>query len=101
MNSLLRDAGASGRLDAVEVLIHPLDAAEAGVQDGAAITIRTEHGTMHGTARVDEHLRRGVVSAPHGWPGDAHVGRLLTGSTNCDPLTGMVHQSGVPVTIEA
>jgi anaerobic selenocysteine-containing dehydrogenase len=100
MNSLLRDAGATNRLDDVEVLVHPLDAADAGVSDGAPVTLRTEHGTMRGIARVDEHLRRGVVSAPHGWPGDAHVGRLLTGSADCDPLTGMVHQSGVPVAIE-
>jgi anaerobic selenocysteine-containing dehydrogenase len=100
MNSLLRDAGASGRLDDVEVLVHPIDAAGAGLHDGDAVTLRTDHGTMCGVARLDEHLRRGVVSAPHGWPGDAHVGRLLTGTNDCDPLTGMVHQSGVPVTVE-
>ena len=100
MNSLLRDAGASGRLDEPSVFVHPDDASAHGVVDGGAVTLRTGDGEMRGIARFDEHLRRGVVSAPHGWPGAAHVGRLLTGVRDCDPLTGMVRQSAVPVSLE-
>jgi anaerobic selenocysteine-containing dehydrogenase len=100
MNSLLRDAAASGRLDEPSVFVHPADAAAHGVGDGDGVTLRTADGEMCGIARLDDQLRRGVVSAPHGWPGAAHVGRLLTGARDCDPLTGMVRQSGVPVSLE-
>ena len=100
MNSLLRDAGVGGRLDEVSVFVHPADADAAGVAEGEPVTLRTDAGAMHGVLRVDEHLRRGVVSAPHGWPGDAHVGNLTTGAHGCDPLTGMVRQSGIPVRLE-
>lgn len=100
MNSLLRDAGASGRLDEPSVLVHPADADAGGIRDGEPVVVRTAAGEMHGIARVDAHLRRGVVSVPHGWPGRAHVGRLLSGAS-CDPLTGMVRQSAVPVVLEA
>jgi anaerobic selenocysteine-containing dehydrogenase len=100
MNSLLRDAGASGRLDEPGVFVHSADAAAHGVLDGDPITVRSDAGEMRGVIRFDDRLRRGVVSVPHGWPGAAHVGRLLTGARDCDPLTGMVRQSGVPVSLE-
>jgi anaerobic selenocysteine-containing dehydrogenase len=99
MNSLLGDAGSSERRDHPEVLLHPLDAAALGLLDGDAVEIVSEHGRMRGTSRLDSGLRRGAVSVPHGWPGEAHVGRLTSGS-ECDPLTGMVRSSGVPVTLE-
>jgi anaerobic selenocysteine-containing dehydrogenase len=99
MNSLLRDAGASGRLDEPSVFVHPADAAAHGVGDGDPVIVRTDAGEMHGVARYDDELRQGVVSVPHGWPGTAHVGRLLSGARGCDPLTGMVRQSAVPVSL--
>lgn len=97
MNSLLRDAGASGRLDEPGVYVHPADASDHGVVDGDPVTVRTADGEMSGIVRLDDTLRRGVVAVPHGWPGAAHVGRLLSGAHDCDPLTGMVRQSAVPV----
>lgn len=99
MNSLLRDAGASERRDHPEVLVHPLDAAELGLVDGQPVLVSSEHGHLRGIGRLDAGLRRGAVSVPHGWPGDAHVGRLTSGA-ECDPLTGMVRSSGVPVRVE-
>jgi hypothetical protein len=51
-------------------------------------------------ARVDPAIRPGVVAVPHGWGGEAGVGRLTSATeSSCDPLTGMVQQSGVAVTI--
>lgn len=99
MNSLLRDAGASDRRDHPEVLVHPLDAAELGLGDGQPVVVSSEHGHLRGVSRLDTGLRRGAVSVPHGWPGDSHVGRLTSGA-ECDPLTGMVRSSGVPVAVE-
>jgi anaerobic selenocysteine-containing dehydrogenase len=98
MNSLLRDAGASGRLDEPVVLLHPDEAYAQGVADGEAVVVRSSDGAMRGVARHDPQIRRGVVSVPHGWPGEAHVGRLVSGRVG-DPLTGMVRLSGVPVEI--
>jgi len=98
MNSLLRDAGAGPRRDRPEVLVHPLDAADHGLADGGVVELGSPHGRARGIARLDAGVRRGVVSLPHGWPGDSHVGRLFSGA-ECDPLTGMVRSSGVPVTI--
>ncbi len=99
MNSLLRDAGSSARRDEPGVFVNPEDAETIGIADGEPVVVFTDDGTMRGVARLDPSLRRGVVSVPHGWPGEAHVGRLLTGARDCDPLTGMVRQSGIPVRI--
>lgn len=99
MNSLLRDAGTGDRTDEPAVYLHPADADASGVGDGDSVVVRSATGELHGIARVDDHLRRGVVSVPHGWPGASAVGRLISGR-GADPLTGMVHQSGVAVVVE-
>ena len=52
------------------------------------------------TARCDDRIRRGTVSAPHGWD-DANVCRLTSAEAGVDALTGMVWQSGIPVTVTA
>ena len=51
-----------------------------------------------GTVRVDERLRRGVVSLTHGWTA-ANVGRLTSVVDDVDPLTGMICQGAIPVTV--
>jgi hypothetical protein len=38
------------------------------------------------------------MSIPHSWAG-TRVGNLVTSSVDTDPLTGMVRQSGVLVTV--
>jgi anaerobic selenocysteine-containing dehydrogenase len=80
-----------------EVILHPDDAADAGVVDGQAVTVRTDRGAMTGVARIDQHIRRGVVSVPHGHH-HANV-NVLTDRGVVDPITGMVRYSGVPVTV--
>jgi hypothetical protein len=42
-------------------------------------------------------MRRGAVSVPHGHP-DANV-NVLTSHLHADPITGMAHYSGVPVSV--
>jgi anaerobic selenocysteine-containing dehydrogenase len=79
------------------VLVHPDDAAAAGVVDGAAVVVRSERGEITGVARVDGSIRRGAVSVPHGHEG-ANVNRL-TDKDDIDRTTGMAHYSGVPVTL--
>jgi anaerobic selenocysteine-containing dehydrogenase len=80
-----------------DVLMHPHDAAAAGVVDGGAVTVRSAHGEMTGVAKVDAALRQGVVSVPHGHV-EANV-NLLTDKDDIDLVTGMVRYSGIPVSL--
>jgi anaerobic selenocysteine-containing dehydrogenase len=83
--------------DSAEILLHPDDAASAGVTDGDPVIVRSASGELVGTARVDEGMRRGAVSVPHGHA-DANV-NLLTSHRDADPLTGMARYSGIPVSL--
>ncbi|MDT3438148.1 MULTISPECIES: molybdopterin-dependent oxidoreductase [unclassified Pseudofrankia] len=83
--------------DQAEILVHPDDAATAGVRDGEPVVIRATHGEITGIARVDPAVRRGAVSIPHGHQ-SANVNRL-TDKNDLDPITGMAHYSGIPVTL--
>ncbi len=99
MNSQLRGVAApGGRVEEPFVLVHPDDAAQHGVTDGAPIMVRSAHGATTGVARVDGAIRPGVVSIPHGFV-STRVASLLSGE-DTDAFTGMVRQSGVPVAIE-
>lgn len=81
-----------------EVLIHPDDAAAAGVLDAQKVTVRSANGELTGVARVDPSIRRGAVSIPHGHPEAANVNRL-TSKDDLDPITGMTRYSGVPISV--
>lgn len=100
LNSQLREgAGARGReRDPASVLMHPDDIAEAGLADGTDVVVRSASGALRGTVCADEDMRRGTVSIPHGYA-TPNVGRLTSGYLGADPLTGMVLQSGVPVSV--
>jgi anaerobic selenocysteine-containing dehydrogenase len=92
LNSQLEFLGA-----AAEIVIHPDDAAGAGLSDGQPLIVRSVHGEMSGVAKVDGSIRRGAVSVPHGHAG-ANV-NLLTSKDDIDPVTGMTRYSGVPVSL--
>ena len=83
--------------DAPEVLLHPDDAAAAGVADGQPVIVRSASGELTGTAHVDPAIRRGAVSVPHGYE-EANV-NLLTSHRAADPVTGMARYSGIPVSV--
>src|SRR6266404_1603920 len=85
--------------DVFDVMLHPRDAADAGVEDGQPVTVRTAKGEVVGTARLDARVRPGVVSVPHGHE-HANVNQL-TSIREVDPLTGMARYSGIPVTLHA
>jgi anaerobic selenocysteine-containing dehydrogenase len=83
--------------DELEVIVHPDDAAAAGVVDGEAVAVASGGGVVVGVAKSDPSMRRGAVSVPHGHQ-DANV-NLLTDKDDIDRVTGMAHYSGIPVTI--
>ncbi|MBI3228550.1 MAG: molybdopterin-dependent oxidoreductase [Mycolicibacterium cosmeticum] len=91
----------NGQLDFLgekpEILVHPADAAEAGIIDGAPVTVRSASGRLTGVARIDDSMRRGAVSIPHGHR-TANVNHL-TSKDDIDVVTGMVRYSGIPVSL--
>ncbi|MCV7428799.1 molybdopterin-containing oxidoreductase family protein [Mycobacterium montefiorense] len=91
----------NGQLDflgeAAEILISPQDGAAAGVVSGRRVTVRSANGELTGIAKVDEAMRRGAVSIPHGHH-DANVNRL-TNKDDIDVVTGMVRYSGIAVSL--
>jgi anaerobic selenocysteine-containing dehydrogenase len=91
----------NGQLDflgeAPEIFIHPADGAAAGVVNGQRVTVRSARGELTGLAKIDESIRRGAVSIPHGH----HVANVnrLTNKDDIDVVTGMVRYSGIPVSL--
>ncbi|MDA2893878.1 molybdopterin-dependent oxidoreductase [Mycolicibacterium sp. BiH015] len=53
--------------DRCTLIIHPLDAARAGVTAGAMAEVSTSEGALHVRVEISEDIARGVVSLPHGW----------------------------------
>lgn len=82
-----------------DALIHPADAADHGIADGAPVRVRTSSGEAQFVARIDPGVRRGVVSIAHGHL-PANVNRL-TSTRTIDPISGMALYTGVPVEIAA
>ena len=60
----------NGQLDFLgeppEILVHPDDGAAAGIVTGRPVTVRSANGELTGIAKVDDSIRRGAVSIPHG-----------------------------------
>ncbi len=100
MNSALRDVASVGeRTESVGIHVSPTDAERGGVMDGDQVRVCSAHGEVTGVAAVDPDLREGALWIPHGWLAP-DLGRLTSAHHDIDPLTGMVLQSGVGVSIE-
>ena len=65
----------SGRERCV-LLVHPDDAARAGVADGDIATLESRVHTGEVPVKLSDEMRPGVVSLPHGW-GHAAAARFL------------------------
>ncbi|MGE2721776.1 molybdopterin-containing oxidoreductase family protein [Mycolicibacterium celeriflavum] len=91
----------NGQLDFLgepaEILINPADGAAAGIESGRPVTVRSANGEITGIAKVDDSMRRGAVSIPHGHHA-ANVNRL-TNKDDIDVVTGMVRYSGIAVSL--
>ena len=75
-----------------EILIHPKDAADLGVSDGALVRIGNERGDVVLHARIFPGIQRGVLVSEGLWPNSAFVeGRginMLTGADSPAPFGG-------------
>jgi anaerobic selenocysteine-containing dehydrogenase len=83
--------------DRAEALVHPADAAVAGVADGDLVELANAVGSLRLVARVTDATREGAVSVPHGW-GDCNVNRLVS-ADDLDPLTGMPRMAGTAISL--
>lgn len=98
LNSQLADTAPRTGREAPAASLHPADAAERGVSDGVVVRVSSAHGSLDCPVQLDAGQLPGTVSVPHGWA-DPAVGALTSDAADIDPLTGMVLQTAVPVTV--
>jgi anaerobic selenocysteine-containing dehydrogenase len=94
-----------------QLLMHPADLAERGLEDGALVTVASRVGSVRVEVAATDDMMPGVVSLPHGYGHQVDGTRLrnatkVTGvSINdlTDPelldLSGNAALSGVPVRV--
>ncbi|MGH8493163.1 MAG: molybdopterin-dependent oxidoreductase [Moraxellaceae bacterium] len=86
--------------------MNPDDATELQLQEGARAVCDSGHGQVDVVIEIDEGMRRGVVSLPHGYgmrygdsePLGPQLNRLTSGA-HCDPLSRTPFHKYVPVRI--
>jgi anaerobic selenocysteine-containing dehydrogenase len=95
--------------------IHPDDAGEHGIEDGAPCRVVSAAGVIELPAKLTDEVMRGVIAIPHGWghrsgggwrtadsAGGANVNRLASSaSIELERLAGMAFLNGIPVRLEA
>jgi anaerobic selenocysteine-containing dehydrogenase len=94
--------------------INPVDAAAAGVEDGATVRIRSRHGSIETLALLTDEVGPGTVAVPHGWghdgggwelankAGGANTNRLASSELgDVERLAGMAHLNGIAVALDA
>jgi assimilatory nitrate reductase catalytic subunit len=83
------------------VMVHPSDAARAGVTDGGFAHIATAHGACTVKVVVSDDQRPGSLFLPIHWSGEtasrARVGDLVSACT--DPLSGQPEAKATPAAI--
>ena len=94
MNSQLRDVGE--RTDAVLVHAHPQ--AMGDLAEGDTVVVTSPFGSTVGDLHLAASLAPRAVSIPHGWD-TTNVCALTDTDAEVDPYSGMVWQSGIPVTV--
>ncbi len=86
--------------------LHSADAQKLGLTDGARASCRSATGEVQVVVELDDNLRRGTVTLPHGYgqhyrdsaPAGPQINRL-TAAAHCDPLTRTPFHKYVPVHI--
>jgi len=112
-NSWMHNAPLLMRGDRVQALrIHPDDAAEHGLEDGANAKLESKTAAVEVPVAVTDEMTPGAVALPHGW---GHSGggwqvangnpgvnvNLLASSApeDLEVLAGMAHLNGIPVRV--
>lgn len=84
--------------------VNPTDADRLMLEDGCQAEVATATGSIVVPVRVDDIVRPGVVSYPHGWGGRFVPGHNVNLLASCRPdhkdrLSGASQLDGIPVTI--
>ncbi|GAA0637370.1 molybdopterin oxidoreductase family protein [Sporichthya brevicatena] len=93
-NSWLHNAPSlmRGSKERCTLLVHPKDAAPAGLADGDLCRLSSAAGSVVVPVQISEAIRPGVVSLPHGWGHDGPGLRLAVASAhpgaNLNAVTG-------------
>jgi len=98
--------------DRCTLLMHPADAARAGLADGEQARVTSDAGAVEVAVQVSDEMMPGVVSLPHGWGHDkpdtrleiarAHAGvnsNLLAPGRLTDPVSNNAVVNGIPVDV--
>lgn len=88
--------------------MHPQDAAALAIATGSEVTCTSARGSIVATVEVDDSVRPGVVTLPHGYgmrfgdsdPLGPEINRL-TSAAACDPWSRTPFHKYVPVQIRA
>lgn len=113
MNSWLHNALPQPDGGQCALLISPRDAAERGLVGGDRVAVTSKVTTVTAELRIDDALRPGVVSMPHGWGHDgpglrtsrsasvpgSNYNALVDDTTDLEALTASPIFNGVPVTV--
>jgi len=106
-NQIYRDP-AWRKVDAEGALrIHPEDAQALSVSVGDRLNCISKHGQIQVSIDLDEGMRKGVVSLPHGYgmrfqggePIGPQLNQLISGD-HCDPLSKTPYHKYVPIRLE-
>ena len=92
--------------------LHPTDAAERGLAQGALARISSRVGSVSAPVEITDGIAPGVVCLPHGWGHDEPGTQLsvaarrpgtnsniLTDELALDPLSGTAVLNGIPVEV--
>ncbi|WP_370179802.1 molybdopterin-dependent oxidoreductase [Rhodococcus wratislaviensis] len=113
MNSWLHNALPQTDAGQCALLISPHDASERGLVSGDRVAVTSRITTVTAELRLDDALRPGVVSMPHGWGHDgpglrtsrsasvagSNYNALVDDTTDLEALTASPIFNGVPVTV--
>jgi anaerobic selenocysteine-containing dehydrogenase len=104
-----------GERDRNRLYVHPEDARERDLEDGAKVRVSNAHGALDVEIAYDAGLMRGVVALTHGWgnkqttgmrfaartPGVNANALLPSGPGSFEPLSSQAFMTGIPVEIAA
>ena len=95
-NSWMKGPHLTGGSNIPTVLIHPDDASDLGVLDGADVTVSSATGSITLPAAVRDDIAPGCLCIPHGWA-EANVNALVDVRCPSMPLQGTAVLSGLAV----
>jgi anaerobic selenocysteine-containing dehydrogenase len=109
------EAFVSGARGTNYLYMHPSDATERGLSDGALCEIKTPTGALKVPVRLTDELMPGTVALPHGWGHQRADGLRVAsrtrgmnanvlapdGSASLERLAGMTHLTALEVQVAA